>query len=154
MQPGEAYWNIIVPYWKTVDIYSGGSAFLQTFARLPKPVGHLLALHRCQSEVCNGGFHQFFNNSTGVLAPEAEEGFHAVRMGAAAEIVAKAMLVFGTPYPRDQEHRQGFLASIPGQARKEWDPFVALDSAFYEAIGQNGNLVTQAADAYALQIAK
>jgi hypothetical protein len=153
MRPGEAYWNVVAPYWETVDIYNGSSAFLQTFALVPEAAGDLLALHWCQSEVCNGGFHQFFNNSTGVLAPEAVKGFHAVGMGTAGEIVSKAMLVFGAPYPREQLHRKAFLGSIPGETRKEWDPFVALDTAFYEAIG-NGSLLIQAADVYALQIAK
>ncbi|WP_369973953.1 DUF4375 domain-containing protein [Polaromonas sp. SP1] len=34
------------------------------------PSRHLFAVHWCQSEICNGGFMQFFANSTGVLAPE------------------------------------------------------------------------------------
>ncbi len=154
MPPGEAYWKVISPYWKTVDIYSGSSAFLQTFAQLPKPAGHLLALHWCQSEVRNGGFHQFFYNPTGVLAPEAEQGLHAVGMPAAADIAGRAMLMFGTPYPRERAQRLSFLASIPGKTRKEWDPFEALDTAFYTAIGEYGSLLIQAADAYAMQIAK
>ena len=147
MKPGQAYWNVIAPYWEFVDIYSGGCVFLQTFARLPQPAGHLLALHWCQSEVCNGGFHQFFSNATGVLAPEAEKGFCAVGMGSAAKIVAEAMLVFGPSYPRERAARRAFLSSIPGEKRGEWDPFVAIDTAFFEAIGQGGSLMMQAADA-------
>ena len=54
-RPGEAYWQVVSPYWEQVDIYSGGDAFLRTFANVPEPAGHLLALHWCQSEVCNGG---------------------------------------------------------------------------------------------------
>ena len=146
-RPGEAYWQIVSPYWKQVDIYSGGDAFLRTFANVPEPAGHLLALHWCQSEVCNGGFHQFFTNPTGVLAPEAAQGFRAINTSAIAEILERAMVVFGTPYPRAQEMRHQFLSSIPGETRDEWDPFIALDDAFYEAKGDD--VLYDAADAYA-----
>ena len=146
-RPGEAYWQVLSPYWEQVDIYSGGDVFLRTFANVPEPAGHLLALHWCQSEVCNGGFHQFFGNPTGVLAPEAAQGFRAIGMSAIAEILERAMAVFGTPYPRAQETRRQFLSSIPGKTREEWDPFIALDDAFYEAIGDH--VLDDAADAYA-----
>jgi Domain of unknown function (DUF4375) len=146
---GEAYWQVVSPYWERVDIYSGGDAFLRTFANVPEPAGHLLALHWCQSEVCNGGFHQFFTNSTGVLAPEAAQGFRAINMSAIAEILERAMAVFGTPYPRAQEMRHQFLPSVPGGTRDEWDPFIALDDAFYEAKGDD--VLYDAADAYAVR---
>jgi hypothetical protein len=110
-RPGEVYWQIVSPYWDQVDIYSSGDVFLRTFANVPEPAGHLLALHWCQSEVCNGGFHQFFINSTGVLAPEAVRGFRAINMSAIAEILERAMVVFGTPYPRAREMRHQFLSS-------------------------------------------
>jgi uncharacterized protein DUF4375 len=146
-RPGEAYWQVVGPYWEQVDIYGSGDGFLRTFANVPQPVGHLLALHWCQSEVCNGGFHQFFTNSTGVVAPEAAQGFRAINMSAIAEILERAMAVFGTPYPRAQEARHQLLSSIPGETRGEWDPFIALDDAFYEAKG--GDVLYDAADAYA-----
>jgi Domain of unknown function (DUF4375) len=146
-RPGQTYWQVVRPYWGEVDIYSSADAFLGTFAKVPEVAGHLLALHWCQSEVCNGGFHQFFTNSTGVLAPGAAQGFHAINMPAIAEIVERAMAVFGTPFPRAREMRQQFLSSIPGEARDEWDPFTALDQAFYKAKG--GDVLYDAADAYA-----
>ncbi|WP_164468170.1 DMP19 family protein [Caulobacter vibrioides] len=48
--------------------------FLAGFSAVPTPSKHLLATHWLQSEVHNGGFSQFFSNSTGVLAPEAVAG--------------------------------------------------------------------------------
>jgi hypothetical protein len=146
-RPGETFWQVLSPYWEQVDIYSGGDVFLRTFANVPKPAGHLLALHWCQSEVCNGGFHQFFSNPTGVLAPEAAQGFRAIGLSAIADILERAMAVFGTAYPRALEMRHQFLSSIPGKTREEWDPFIALDDAFYEAMGDG--VLDDAADAYA-----
>jgi hypothetical protein len=77
MQPGEQYWNAIDPIWDDIDIDTSES-FQRTFQNVPRKLGLLYAAHFCQSEVCNGGFTQFFRNSTGVLAPEAIEGFAAI----------------------------------------------------------------------------
>jgi hypothetical protein len=59
------------------------------------------------------------------------------------------MVVFGTPYPRAQEMRLRFLSSITGddETEDEWNPFTALDHAFFEAKG--GDALYDAADAYA-----
>jgi hypothetical protein len=145
--PGQAYWQVVSRYWEQVDIYNGGDAFLRTFAGVPEPAGHLLALHWCQSEVCNGGLHQFFTNPTGVLAPEAAQGFRAINMSAIAEILERAMAIFGTPYPRAEEMRHQLLSRIPGRTRDEWDPFIALDNAFFAA--KSDDVLYEAADAYA-----
>jgi hypothetical protein len=68
---GEAYWALVEPYWDGVDIYEGPGRFLDDFKAVPARSAHLLAAHWCQSEVINGGFDQFFYNSTGVLAPDS-----------------------------------------------------------------------------------
>jgi hypothetical protein len=149
--PGEMWWQVVEPYWDRVDIYGGGRAFLRTFAEVPEPAAHLLAVQWCQSEVCNGGFHQFFSNPTGVLAPEAAQGFRAIGMPSVADVVEKAMVMFGTPYPRKQEKRRRFLRGFSGEGRDEWDPFTALDDAFYKEIGEGdlNDALCDAADAYA-----
>jgi hypothetical protein len=150
---GGVGWNVVAPYWGTVDIHGGEYLFLRTFAEVPEPVGHLLAVTWCRSEVCNGGFHQFFTNGTGVLAPEAARGFRAINMPAAAETVEEAMALFGTPYPRDDQQRQRFLSSFGGDAddddEREWNPFCDLDDRFYAAIGDG--LLDDAVDEYALR---
>jgi hypothetical protein len=62
-RPGEMWWQVVEPYWDRVGIYGSRDAFLRTFAEVPEPAAHLLALQWCQSELCNGGFHQFFSAS-------------------------------------------------------------------------------------------
>ena len=145
--PGEIWWQVIDPYWQQVEIYSDGSAFLRTFAQVPEPAGFLLAAKWCESEVCNGGFHQFFSNPTGVLAPEAAMGFRAIGMPALADLVEQALAVFGTSYPREQAQRRRFLEGFQGERREEWDPFFTLDDSFYAAMGDDA--LSDAADAYA-----
>jgi hypothetical protein len=80
MKPGDRYSSAIEPYWREVSIYDGPSVLARDLGRVPEAIGHLLSAHWCYSEVCNGGFHQFFYNPTGVLAPEAVTGFRAIGM--------------------------------------------------------------------------
>lgn len=86
------------------------------------------------ADINNGGFHQFFTNSTGVFAPEMIEWFERAELPKAAAIVREAVAVFGPDFPRSQEKRQEFLARFPGETREEFDPFVTLDDRFYDAL--------------------
>jgi hypothetical protein len=107
--------------------------FVQMFRRVRPEAGHLYAAHWCQSEVRNGGFHQFFSNTTGLPAPEALEGFRVIGRVEWAELLAEAMSHFGTPYPRDRGDREVLLARRQGRSREEWDPFRELDERFFES---------------------
>jgi hypothetical protein len=141
-QPGDAYWAKVEPIWKAISIYEGGDTFLEQFQRVQGKLGDLLAAHWCQSEVRNGGFAQFFGNSTGVLAPEAAAGFRAIGMPRCAAVIAEAMSFFGRPYPREREERE---AALTGEAR----PFAALDDQFYDLLSEEAGGFAVAADKYA-----
>src|SRR5579859_3566898 len=106
------YWSIVGPVWDAIDIYSGPDVFTQTFGSVPRASGLLFAAHFCQSEICNGGFHQFFGNSTGVLATEAVEGFRKIGQYQVATLIEKAMSLVGSEYPRDRKERQTRLEQI------------------------------------------
>ncbi len=80
---------------------------------------HLYAVRWCDAEVCNGGFHQFYTNATGVLGPEAAEGFEAVGLPACAEIVRGTLAFFGAPFPRERAQRMTQLPTR-GKTRAEW----------------------------------
>jgi Domain of unknown function (DUF4375) len=133
LKDGALYWRAIKPIWDAVSIYHGGVAFLKQFSRVNRAQGLLLAAHWCQSEVCNGGFHQFFHNSTGVLAPEAIEGFRFLGMLSAARIASRATRWFGDPYPRARGDRIKRLDALmhPGEEREDCDPFYKLDDTFF-----------------------
>ena len=89
------------------------------------------------NEVYNGGFHQYFGNTTGLHAPEAVSGFRVLGLDDIAEIAEKAISVFGNDYPRDRAVREAFLDGIEGDDISEWNPFFKLDDVFYEAIKQS-----------------
>jgi hypothetical protein len=148
-EPGSTYWRLVEPIWDTVSIYHGPETFLHAFHQVPVHAGHLFAAHWLHSEVCNGGFHQFFLNPTGVLAPEAQAACTALGLSEVATLVGRAMAFFGTAYPRTQDVRVRALEAIPGKTEQEWNPFCSLDAEFYKLLPAAEATFERAADAYA-----
>ncbi len=153
-EPGAVYWERIEPFWASISIYDGPDRFLAEIAAAPKRVQHLFAVHWLVSEVCNGGFHQFFRNATGVVAPEALAGLRAMRLDVWAELLERALTMLGSPYPREYEARHAWLRAIEGKGgehvpRAVWDPCHALDDAFYDWLHEEDARWERIADAYA-----
>jgi len=153
-EPGEEYWSFIEPIWGVVGIHEDPDVFLNQFRKLPPEQGHVFAATWCQSEVLNGGLHQFFWNPTGVLAPEAVAGFHAMGLDECAEILEEAMSFFGDDYPRDQEKRADILDRIPGDTHEERDPFHHMNDKFYDGLDYENSRFEKAADEYARRAAR
>ena len=105
MEPDDTYWRLVGAIWKKVSIYYGGDVFLRGYAEISDKQKILLSTHWAQSEIGNGGLRQFFWNSTGVLAPEAVQGFRALGMVRIASVIEEAMMFFESPYPRDRNRR-------------------------------------------------
>lgn len=123
------YWPLIESDFNRVSIYDGPDRFLADIKNTPEWRAHLLAAHWCDSEVCNGGFDQFFFNPTGVLAPEALQGYRAVGRDDLADLLQQAMARLRRPeYPRDRTARQRALKG--GLFRKQPD-FENLDTRYY-----------------------
>ena len=91
-EPGELYWSLVEPVWRSVRVSADPDDFLERFAELRPAVRNLFAAHWCQSEIRNGGSHQFFTNPTGVLAPEALEAFRVIGLAEWADILEDAVL--------------------------------------------------------------
>ncbi|MBI5761566.1 MAG: DUF4375 domain-containing protein [Planctomycetales bacterium] len=160
-QPGYRYWSLVDPIWLPLNESWGDAddaddvaAFTQQFKMVRAEGGHLYAAHWCQSEVCNGGLHQFFTNSTGLLAPEALDAFEVIGLIEWAEILTEAMLFFGSPYPRERTKRQEFLAGQCGWNREEWNPFDALDHRFFEWLHAEPDRWERKADSYADRVSR
>jgi hypothetical protein len=113
------YWDYIEPYWDVFDIYNGLKGFETSIRGVPRPAVLLYAAHFCHSEVHNGGFLQFFWNNTGVLAPEAIEGYSVIGMPTSASLLKEAASRLGTPYPRDREDRWEALLAASERGKPE-----------------------------------
>lgn len=136
------YWDAVEPFWDQINIYDGPDVFRSTYDSAPKIAGLMFAAHFCQSEVCNGGFDQFFWNSTGVLAPEAVEGFRQLGQSQVAALVESAMELLGSPYPRDRDERQERLSHVPKPS------LGSLDQRFFSLIESEAGGFEKAADRF------
>jgi hypothetical protein len=130
----EGYWEPLEDVWNTQPSIEGRDEFLTWFDGLSDIQRILFPTHWLCAEVYNGGFHQYFHNGTGLHAPEAVVGFRKLGLEDIAEIVERAMSVFGPELPRKREDIIGFLDSIEGDQPSEWDPFFELNDEFYAAI--------------------
>jgi hypothetical protein len=147
--PGALYWNKLEPIADSVSIYDGPEIFLEQFSAIHPALGNLLAAHWCHSEVTNGGFLQFFNNSTGVLAPEAAKAFRALGLEDCASVIEKAMAYFGKPYPRERQKRLEILATTTSDKGPKKSVFEELDGDFYKLLPWQDDTFEKAADFYA-----
>ena len=149
MQTEGEYWKLIEPHWERISIYDGAEAFLREFDATPVAVRTLFAAHWCQSEVCNGGFHQFFWNPTGVLAPEAAAAFEALNMPGIAALVRRAMRFFGPAFPRERERRVEVLDEYRDAHADAPSPFESIDDEFDELRDEEAGGWETAANDYA-----
>lgn len=84
-----------------------------------------------EAEVNNGGFDQFFYNSSGAFANELVEAFTAIGAHHTAEICRKAVEAFGSEVPTDREKRQDLLDELEDD-EVFCRTLEACDDAFYE----------------------
>jgi hypothetical protein len=122
-----AYPVFYEPYYDRFNFYDGREAWLKSTTGIPAKAIHLFSVHWLHLEVYNGGFWQYFFNSTGTSAPEALEGFVAIGMPDVSIVIQEAMSKLGTPFPDQKELRE----SIVGPPDDRMD-FADLDERFYE----------------------
>ncbi len=136
------YWDVVELVWDEINIYVVADVFLSTYSSAKWPAGQLYAAHFAQSEICNGGFHQLFWNSTGILSPEAAQGFELIRMPQTANLVTSAMEAVGSPFPRERSERQKALERVSK------DRLDRLDQQFCKNIDTENGGFEAAADAF------
>jgi len=149
------YWSLVDPIWEKVSIYDGPETFLDQYSASPEVSRVLFAAHWCQSEINNGGFEQFFANSTGVLAPEGVQAFRVIGMPRTAALIEQAMAAFGQSYPRDRDEREDALEAIwEASGDDDAGPFGYLDEQFFKSVETENGGFQAAADSYAASNAR
>jgi hypothetical protein len=100
------------------------------YEKQSRPQQVFSALWGLESEVNNGGFAQWFENSAGEMAVDTESALRTIGAHHAAAIVAKAVAAFpgGAP-PRDHEARQRLLRTASQEIRSTW---ARLDQEFFK----------------------
>jgi hypothetical protein len=87
----------------------------------------------CQSEVHNGGFLQLFWNNTGIIVPEAIEGYRTIGMPEVASLVEQAAKYLGVPYPLNRDDRWDALLVASDKSEEELETIFKSEDNFYIA---------------------
>ncbi|WP_394840297.1 DMP19 family protein [Pendulispora rubella] len=106
----------------------------------------VFAVRWCDHEVCNGGFHQLFYNSTGILFPEAVQGLQQIGATDYASFFSQAAsLLPSADVPRDRDERIRLLERVPYELwKKQIKP---VEDAYY-ALRRTGTTVERHAARY------
>jgi hypothetical protein len=91
------------------------------------PERTVLLVKNLQYEISNGGFHQFFFNSTGNCAMQTLDALRRVAMPEWLAIYEKALAVFPSPPSEDRVVRNEQMAAIPDEGHA-WEDHI---DAFY-----------------------
>ena len=143
------YWQLVEPVWDSLVEWEAVPAFQSAFRSTEPSARALFAAHWLYSEVCNGGFHQFYWNSTGILAPEAADAYEAIGMPRTAEIIRRSISWFPTPYPREREPRIELLDQYTETHPESGGPFASLDDEFYAVAESEAGGFVHAANQFA-----
>ena len=121
------YYDLIRNPWDVVE-KSGWHA-------LTEAEKHLLAIERLDAEVNNGGFAQYYFNSSGDNWQDAHNGLAAIGAETRHRLMSATLETFGDVEPAvDRESRTSQLSKI---VRKKEDPFNEQDSAWYKIKDEN-----------------
>ncbi len=91
---------------------------------------NVLFLDMLEGQVNNGGFDQYFFNSSGEYAHETLTALEEIGAYKTAELLEQAIKVFPQlPIPKDTEQRRELMKNLPQQVSDVWGQ---LDDEFYE----------------------
>jgi hypothetical protein len=97
------------------------------FTKLPRKVQVAYCLHGLEAELNNGGFHQFFANSTGEYVTETIQALVEIGAMKTAELLKRAACIgFPAGYPEDASQYESSLADFEDVV----DELDALDQEF------------------------
>ena len=105
-------WAAVEPLWDAVDLSDGWTEVSQVMARATRGQRALLAVDWCQKEVRNGGLVQFFQNSTGMLAREARDGFQQIGADGLARVLTEALALSPALASRSRVVRVAALTAL------------------------------------------
>jgi len=109
-----SYWELLEPIFESINIYEGPEAYAASIAELPRRCVMLYAMHMSLAEIYNGEFLQLFWNNTGIVVPDAVEGFALIEMPKASALLTRAAGLLGDSYPLNREDRWDALLAGSG----------------------------------------
>ena len=106
----------------------------QGFASLSQAEKTYYAVSCLIGEVYNGGFDQFFSNSSGELYGLALDGLFELDAEKSAGLLvqAKEVLFGDVPVPLDRSKRLNLMPTVGNESHPAWKKLDSLDTSFYE----------------------
>ncbi|MEM8671294.1 MAG: DUF4375 domain-containing protein [Planctomycetota bacterium] len=124
-----------------------------SLSEVPRDIQLLCCMNYGKSDIENGGFHQFFYNSTGVFAPEMIEWCERAGLNDVADVIREAMAVLTDgAYPRSKRQRMHALErfAYPGNLLAR-DPFDRINTRFFALLSHNGSRYDDAANTWLVE---
>lgn len=105
------------------------SNYGEDLTNLTEPQKNLMFVENAEREVNNGGFKQFYWNSSGDFAHETQNALKTIGANRIADIVSKANSVWpNQKVPKNRTRRQEIQEEIEEQANLTWEE---CDQEFY-----------------------
>lgn len=127
-------WDINEPMYWTINIYGSHEEYLKSAEPFTLEQRYLNAIIWYYIEVNNGGHHQFFSNSTGIVWEDALNGLKLFGMTDAANNLQHIVDLFGGSIPFDREKRWEAIENI----EKSLNLYDVLDKADDFVYNDNG----------------
>jgi hypothetical protein len=145
-----SYRELVDPLYETLVTWETADLYVERMRGIREDLALLFGAHLAYWEIGNGGFTQFFWNSSGIVAPEAVRGFRMLGMPRSADIVERAMLHLGHPFPRDWDARQMmFDEGEEPFGGKQDEVLVSLAAEMFPLVEEEAGGFEAAADRYA-----
>lgn len=133
--------DIVEPMWQTINIYDGYEKYLQSAKAFTLEQRYLLAINWYFAEVNNGGHHQFFYNSTGIVWEDALNGFKHFGMNEYAANFQKVIDYCGGTISFDREERYRMLEILEENEEEFSKVLDEADDFVYEYDGEENELI-------------
>jgi len=121
--------SIIDPLWWEVRTYEGEKAYNEDLDQFSLPQRYIFAIQCYMAEVNNGGHWQFYYNSSGIVYPDALQGFLEIGHQQAYDILNETIALAGGKIPLDRSRR---IRQLDRLSDSQNDAMEALDMAFFE----------------------
>ena len=109
IQATDDMWTINEPMYWTINIYGSYDDYLESAKSFTVEQRYLNAISWYFAEVNNGGHHQFFYNSTGIVWEDALAGLRLFKMDPLADNLQSVVDYFGGTIPFDRAERWTIL---------------------------------------------
>jgi len=102
----------------------------KSFESLNEHEKNVIFIEMLEGQVNNGGFDQYFFNSSGEYAHETLKALEEINAPKMSEILNKAIMSFPSlPIPKDSEIRREVMEDLREDISDKWDK---LDDEFYK----------------------